>query len=111
MMSGTIATRGVANNAFRNGSASSRTRRYHPTMSPSTTPATRAMANPTAKLRPLYARSERSVPRTHNSWNWRTMADGPLMNNGEIFPADQKACQMPRITTTALPPRITASCF
>ncbi len=39
------------------------------------------------------------------------MADGPLMNSGEIFPADQNACQMASVITTAAPPRIPDSCF
>ncbi len=51
--SGTSATRGVEYNAVRNGSKTIASRRYHPMITPSTTPETMAMPTPITKLVPL----------------------------------------------------------
>ena len=62
MISGIIARRGVAYNAFKNGSATRRIRRYQPMITPRTTPATSASAKPRAKFLPLYLISATRVP-------------------------------------------------
>src|ERR1700722_19039827 len=107
---GTMAMRGVAYSAFRNGSKSNRALRYQPMITPKTTPAASARANPMAKLVPLYAMSDSSVPCCRPNTNCFAMADGPLKNRGEIFPADHSACHTPMVIATAEPPRIKASC-
>ena len=52
-ISGTSATRGVAYNAFTNGSNTIARRRYQPMITPSTTPAATARPTPITKLVPL----------------------------------------------------------
>src|SRR5580692_11191308 len=97
---GTMAMRGVAYRAFRNGSKSSRTLRYQPMITPMTTPAASASANPMAKLVPLYAMSLSSVPCCNPNTNCLAIADGPLKNKGEIFPADHSACYSQMVIAT-----------
>ena len=55
--------------------------------------------------------SDLSRPWVHSSPNLVTMDHGPVKNSGEIFPADQIACQMAIATNTAPPPRTSPSCF
>ena len=87
-------------------------RRYQPTMTPRTTPLTRARPKPIVKFFPLNARSASRFPWVRDIQNCFAIADGPLKNSGEIqFVYDQIACQMPTTIKTAVPPRIVPSCF